>query len=67
MRIESPQIQNFINGEFVEPIRFLVIPSEVEEWSEWDERHRRLRRKGSGERVGRRTSQSLDVSACSLL
>jgi len=31
MRIESPQIQNFINGEFVEPIHFLVIPSEVEE------------------------------------
>ncbi len=34
----------------------LVIPSEVEEWSEWDERHERLRREGSGERVGRRTS-----------
>jgi hypothetical protein len=30
-------------------------------WSEWDERHRRLRREGSGERVGRRTSQFLDV------
>src|SRR5207248_10728173 len=34
--------------------------SEVQEWSEWDERHRRLRREGSDERVGRRTSQSLN-------
>src|SRR5947207_9106492 len=42
------------------PDTFLVIPSEVQEWSEWDERHRRLRREGSGERVGRRTSQSLN-------
>jgi len=67
MRIESPQIKNFINGRFVEPVPFLVIPGEVEEWSEWDERHRRLRREGSGERVGRRASQSLDVSARSLL
>jgi hypothetical protein len=40
----------------------LVIPNEVEEWSERGERHRRLRREGSGERVGRRTSQSLDVN-----
>jgi len=31
MRIEAPQIRNFINGEFVEPVPFLVIPSEVEE------------------------------------
>jgi hypothetical protein len=31
MRFESPQIRNFINGEFVEPVHFLVIPSEVEE------------------------------------
>jgi hypothetical protein len=31
MRIESSQIRNFINGEFVKPIRFLVIPSEIEE------------------------------------
>ena len=38
-----------------------VIPSELEEWSEWDERHGRLRRGGSGERVGRRASQSLDA------
>jgi hypothetical protein len=67
MRIESSKIRNFINGEFVEPIHSLVIPSEVEEWSEWDERHRRLRREGSGERVGRRPSQSLDLSGCSLL
>src|SRR5712691_9443619 len=36
--------------------RSVVIPSEVEEWSEWDERHERLRREGSGERVGRRRS-----------
>src|SRR5438093_4439430 len=35
---------------------YSVIRSEVEEWSEWDERHERLRREGSGERVGRRTS-----------
>ncbi len=33
-----------------------VIPTEVEEWSEWHERHGRFRREGSGERVGRRTS-----------
>src|SRR5206468_4500951 len=39
-----------------------VIPSGVEEWSERDERHRRSCREGSGERVGRRTSQSLDYS-----
>jgi hypothetical protein len=31
MRIESPQIRNFINGEFVEPIHSPVIPSKVEE------------------------------------
>jgi hypothetical protein len=33
-----------------------VIPTGVEEWSEWDERHGPLGREGSGERVGRRTS-----------
>src|SRR5881227_3826467 len=66
MRIESPQIKDFINGRFVGPVPFLVIPGEVEEWSEWDERHRRLRREGSGERVGRRTSQSLDVKMTQL-
>jgi hypothetical protein len=31
MRTEPLKIQNFINGQFVEPLRFLVIPSEVEE------------------------------------
>ena len=31
MRIEPSQIRNFINGESVEPVPFLVIPSEVEE------------------------------------
>ena len=36
--------------------REFVIPTEVEEWSDWEERHGRLRREGSGERVGRRTS-----------
>ena len=56
MRIEASKIRNFIDGEFVAPIPLLVIPSEVEEWSEWDERQRRLRREGSGERVGRRPS-----------
>ena len=30
MRTESPRIRNFINGEFVEPVPFLVIQSEVE-------------------------------------
>jgi hypothetical protein len=30
MRVELPKIRNFINGEFVEPIHSLVIPSEVE-------------------------------------
>src|SRR5438034_7532525 len=39
-----------------------VIPSKVEEWSERDERHGRLCRDGSGERVGRRTSS---ISYCS--
>jgi hypothetical protein len=33
-----------------------VIPTEVEEWSEWDEGHGPLGREDSGERVGRRTS-----------
>jgi len=33
MRTESSQIRNFINGEFVEPIHSLVIPSEVENGS----------------------------------
>jgi hypothetical protein len=41
-----------------------VIPTELEEWSEWDERHGRLRREGSGEGVGRRTS-SIDASEIS--
>ncbi len=36
--------------------REFVIPTELEEWSDWEERHGRLRREGSGERVGRRTS-----------
>jgi hypothetical protein len=67
MHIEASKIRNFIDGEFVAPIPLLVIPSEVEEWSEWDERHRRLRREGSDERVGRRPSQSLDDFARSLL
>ena len=31
MHTGSTQINNFISGEFVEPIPFLVIPSEVEE------------------------------------
>jgi len=31
MRTELFQIQNFIDGQFVEPLRFFVIPSEVEE------------------------------------
>jgi hypothetical protein len=31
MRIESRQIRNFINGEFMEAMSLLVIPSEVEE------------------------------------
>jgi hypothetical protein len=31
MRTERTQIQNFIAGEFAEPISLLVIPSEVEE------------------------------------
>jgi hypothetical protein len=41
-----------------------VIPTELEEWSAWDERHGRLRREGSGEGVGRRTS-SIDASEIS--
>ena len=31
MQIESAQIKNFIDGQFAEPLRFFVIPSEVEE------------------------------------
>jgi hypothetical protein len=31
VRTEPTQIKNFIDGEFAEPVRFLVIPSEVEE------------------------------------
>jgi hypothetical protein len=31
MHTESTQINNFIDAEFVEPVPFLVIPSEVEE------------------------------------
>jgi hypothetical protein len=31
VRTEPTRINNFINGEFVEPVPFLVIPSEVEE------------------------------------
>ena len=31
MRMELTQIKNFINGRWIEPIGFLVIPSEVEE------------------------------------
>jgi len=42
-------------------LALFVIPSGVVEWSERGERHRRLRREGSGERVGRRTSQSLVI------
>ncbi len=30
-------------------IHLFVIPTEVEEWSEWDERHGPLGREGSGE------------------
>ena len=43
------------------PETLLKFLSEVEEWSDEDERHRWLRREGSDERVGRRTSQSFDV------
>jgi hypothetical protein len=44
-------------GENLHAFRFyFVIPSEVKEWSEWDERHGWLCREGSGERVGKRTS-----------
>ena len=38
-----------------------------EEWSDSDERLGRLRRDGSGERVGRRTSQSLTLDSTGLL
>jgi hypothetical protein len=31
VRTEPTRINNFINGEFIEPIGFLVIPSKVEE------------------------------------
>jgi len=31
MRAEPLRIRNFIDGQFVEPYPFLVIPSEVEE------------------------------------
>jgi len=65
MRIESPQIKNFINGRFVEPVPFLVIPSEVEngvarEPATWTGGRK-------AERTGSERIRSLDVSACSLL
>ena len=65
MRIESRQIRNFINGEFVEPMPLFVIPSEVEngaarEAATWTGGPK-LERAGS-ERI-----KSLDVSAHSLL
>jgi hypothetical protein len=31
VQTEPAQIKNFIGGEFLEPVRFLVIPSEAEE------------------------------------
>ena len=31
MHTRSTQTKNFIDGQFIEPIPFLVIPSEVEE------------------------------------
>jgi glycine/D-amino acid oxidase-like deaminating enzyme len=46
-----------ITGVILSPSTSLRTGS-AEEWSEWDERHRRLRREGSGERVRRRMSQS---------
>jgi hypothetical protein len=38
MRAESLKIRNFINGEFVEPTPFLVIPGELEESLDVSER-----------------------------
>jgi hypothetical protein len=45
-------------------LSFRAKRSVVEEWSERDERHGRVCREGSGERVGRRTSS---ISCCSPL
>ena len=59
------QIRNFINGEFVEPVQFVVIPSEVEngaarEAATWTGRR-------TAERTGSERIKSLDISARSLL
>ena len=65
MRIESRQIRNFINSEFVEPTPLFVIPSEVENGAA---------RKAATWTGGPKTEQteserikSLDVSVRSLL
>jgi len=59
------QIRNFINGEFGEPVQFVVIPSEVEngaarEAATWTGRR-------TAERTGSERIKSLDISARSLL
>ena len=64
MRTERLQVRNFINGEFVEPVPFLVIPSEVEngaarEAATWTGGPK-------AERTGSERIKSLDASACSL-
>jgi hypothetical protein len=41
---------------------FFVIPSRVEEWSEWDERHGRLCREVVASESGDERVQSLTVS-----
>ena len=65
MRIESRQFRNFINGEFVEPMALLVIPSKVE-----NEAARKAATWTGGpkaERMESKRIKSLDVSARSLL
>jgi len=45
------------NGKNVRVCRVEAIAS-LEQWSDWDERHARSSREGSGERVGRRANES---------
>jgi hypothetical protein len=65
MRIETPQIRNFINGEFVEPIHFLVIPSEAENGAA--RKAATWKGRPKAERTGSERIKSLDISARNLL
>jgi type I restriction enzyme R subunit len=56
-RLAEMPFKHPYNGENVRVCRVEAV-SGLEQWSEWDERHRRYSREGSGERVGRGANQS---------